>query len=105
VLNATAETQPLVILDAMAVGVPFISTDDGCVAEFPGGLLVRNEAETAAAIRKVLDDSDLARRLGEEGKAATDATYSWDKVITSYERLFKSLLAAPRRSTKGVRYS
>ena len=94
VLNAKAETQPLAILDAMAVGIPFISTDVGCVAEFPGGLLVKDEAETAAAIRRLLDDSALAQRLGAEGRAATDATYSWDKVITAYERLFSRLLAA-----------
>jgi glycosyltransferase involved in cell wall biosynthesis len=94
VLTAKAETQPLAILDAMGAGLPFISTDAGCASELPGGIIVRGEAETANAINKLLDDSDLARRLGAEGRAAAVARYSWKSVVDAYEKLFARLLVS-----------
>lgn len=91
-LNATEETQPLVILDAMACAVPFLSTDTGCVREFPGGLVVEGEKPTAAAIHQLLDDAALRRRLGEEGRRAAESRYSWEQVISECEALFQRLL-------------
>ena len=40
-LTSKGECQPLVILDAMACGKPFLSTNVGCISELPGGLTVR----------------------------------------------------------------
>lgn len=101
VLNATAETQPLVILDAMGAGVPFICSDVGCVTDFPGGLIVRNEAQTVAAIHRLLDDPELCRQLGAAGRAEAGRLYSWDKVLTAYERLFEKLLLKPSATSGG----
>jgi len=97
ILTAKIETQPLAILDAMGCGIPFISTDAGCAADFPGGLIVRGEEETAQAINRLLNEPNLARRLGEEGRAAAHSRYSWKKIAAQYEVLFESLLhQAPR---------
>ncbi len=41
VLSSRRETQPLVLLDSMAAGKPFITTDVGCVRDFSGGLVVK----------------------------------------------------------------
>jgi glycosyltransferase involved in cell wall biosynthesis len=90
-LQAKAETQPLVILDTMAAGVPFVSTDTGCVSELPGGWVINGEAKTARAINLLLDDPTLRRRLGSEGRAVTEK-YSWEHVISAYEALFQRLL-------------
>jgi glycosyltransferase involved in cell wall biosynthesis len=94
ILNAKAETQPLVLLDAMASAVPFLSTDTGCVSEFAGGCLVRGEGDTARALGRLLDDPARRRELGEAGRAQAHARYSWEQVITECERVFSRLLAA-----------
>ena len=91
-LTAKEETQPLAILDAMGCGVPFISTDTGCVVEFSGGLVIDDEAGTAAAINRLLDDPALCRKLGEEGRVAAESKYSWEKVVLAFEQLFHRLL-------------
>src|SRR5688572_14619271 len=39
--GSRTECQPLVVLDAMAAGVPFISTDVGCVSQQGGGIIVQ----------------------------------------------------------------
>jgi glycosyltransferase involved in cell wall biosynthesis len=91
VVNAEQETQPLAILDAMAAGVPFISTNAGCVSEFPGGIVVPSGTETTQAIPRLLDDAALRQRLGAEGRAACEQTYDWERVLDAYERLFAQL--------------
>jgi glycosyltransferase involved in cell wall biosynthesis len=92
VLSAKEEAQPLAILDAMACGVPFISTKVGCVTDFPGGWVVSSGGKTTQAIHRLLDDPDLRRQLGKEGKAACLARYDWKQVVNAYEDLFASLL-------------
>jgi glycosyltransferase involved in cell wall biosynthesis len=92
ILSAKQETQPLAILDAMACGVPFISTNTGCISEFPGGWIVPSGGRTTRAIHQFLDRPDLRRRLGEQGKSACIARYDWNQVINAYENLFARLL-------------
>lgn len=90
-LGAKYETQPLAILDAMAAGVPFISTDTGCVREFPGGLVVPSGDATTHAIHRLLDEPALRQQLGAQGRAACETKYDWERVLDAYERLFGEL--------------
>ncbi len=86
------EAQPLVILDAMRAGVPFISTDVGCVSDFPGGFTVKNVSEMAEKIKILIRDTQLYQKLAEEGKAACKNIYNWDVVIEKYNMLFNNLV-------------
>ncbi|HEX2042546.1 MAG TPA: glycosyltransferase family 4 protein [Acidimicrobiales bacterium] len=65
------EAGPLVVLEAMSVGVPVVATDHGGPAEVIGqaGLLVppRDPDALARAIRALLDDPVLRRRCSEAG--------------------------------------
>ena len=91
ILGAKHETQPLAILDAMAAGVPFISTNAGCVSEFPGGLVISGGMETTNALNRLLDDAELRKELGQQGRAACETKYDWERVLDAYERLFADL--------------
>lgn len=85
------EAQPLVILDAMSAGVPFISTDVGCISDMPGGIIIKNEFDMADKIKKLIIDENLRRSLGEEGRKACNTTYSWSNTIDAYDSLLKKL--------------
>lgn len=73
VFASRTETQGLVLLEAMSLGVPVVSTAvmgtrDILAAE--QGALIAEENVTAFAtqVRRVLDDSELRQRLGAEGR-------------------------------------
>ena len=74
-LPSWAEGLPIVLLEAMAHGRPVVATPVGgtpeLVTDGETGLLVppRDPEALAAALRRVLDDPDLARRLGTAARA------------------------------------
>jgi glycosyltransferase involved in cell wall biosynthesis len=77
------QTSPLKAFEAMAAGRPIVASDLPSSREFlrhgENALLVRpgSAAELAGALRRVLGEADLARRLA--GRAWADApAYSWD---------------------------
>ena len=64
VLSARAETQPIVLLEAMASRTPWLSTDVGCVAELPGGIVAHSEDDMAGKMNALAADSNPAPELG-----------------------------------------
>ena len=71
-------------IEAMACGVPLVATTGGALPEVVGdtgdtGLLVApNDPEAlAAGIRMVLDDPELAARLGENGRRRVLGRFTW----------------------------
>ena len=93
VLPSLAEGFGLVLIEAMAAGVPVVATDVAGVRDVvrdgATGLLVPpgNAPAMAAAIRRVLGDRPLRHRLV---TAATDDVrrrFTWDVVIDWYRRV------------------
>ncbi|MDG4584511.1 MAG: glycosyltransferase [Candidatus Competibacter sp.] len=73
VFASRTETQGLVLLEAMSLGVPVVSTavmGTRDILEAGKGALVAAEevADFAAQVRRLLDDAALRRRLGQEGR-------------------------------------
>ena len=73
VFASRTETQGLVLLEAMSLGVPVVSTavmgTCDILAAGRGALVAEEDvAHFAAQVRRVLDDPELRRRLGEEGR-------------------------------------
>ncbi len=56
------------LIESMACGVPFISSDTGNAKELPGGIVVSNEDEMATSIDHLLTDVDLYQKLKRCGK-------------------------------------
>lgn len=94
VLPSKAETQPLVLIDAMACGLPFVSIDSGCISEMQGGVVVSSEKQMVAAIKKLAENPAYRKELGAIGKKAADEDYNWDKVLDRYEELLYKLVPA-----------
>src|SRR5205807_9968132 len=90
---------PTVIMEAMATGLPVISTGIGGIPEMvidnetgflvpPGGL-----AALAAAIERLFDEIGLARRLGDRGFQRARELFSIEKNVRSLLALFDANLA------------
>jgi glycosyltransferase involved in cell wall biosynthesis len=85
------EVQPLVILDAIASGTPFISTNVGCVSDINGGVVINSEKEMSNEINKILSNTNIYKKLVIEGKRDAKQIYSWKKILYNYNSLFESL--------------
>jgi glycosyltransferase involved in cell wall biosynthesis len=85
------EVQPLVILDAMAAGVPFISTNVGCISNMPGGLVANSKTEMLKYIKHYLNNIEECYRLRDRGINACKTEFRWNKVIDSYEKVFNQI--------------
>lgn len=69
------ECQPLVILDAMAAALPFVSTNVGCVHRLAGGVVAANAAEFGEAAARLMKDDSLRSQLSREGHEAYEANH------------------------------
>jgi len=75
------------LAEASACGLPVIAGQSGGLAEAvrdgETGLVVDPDdaAAVAAALKRLLGDQLLARRLGQGGRKAIETLYNWDRVI------------------------
>lgn len=90
--TSNAETQPIVLLEAMAAGKPWISTPRGCIPLMEGGIIASGAKEIADEIRRVLSDRELYDRLAQAGRQAARDTYATQRIMSRWEQLFLSLL-------------
>jgi len=86
------------ILVAMAAGVPVIASNVGGIPEIirhgENGWLVENAPEAvAAAIRGLLSDRALARRLAERGRQTAAERFSLDHMVHNTIDLYQRVLA------------
>jgi glycosyltransferase involved in cell wall biosynthesis len=88
--TSRVECAPLVILEAMAAGVPWVSYDVGNVSELPGGIVARDRRELLDAARAIL--AGERPELGEQGRAAWQAQHRWEDIVPRYEAAFADVL-------------
>jgi len=91
------ELFPLVLLEAMAAGLPIISTDRPYIREIlqdgKAGILVKRERrEFEEGIIALLNDDNLRNRLSKEAKRAIIEKYHLDKIIKKHWELYESLI-------------
>lgn len=98
VLPSLKEAFPMVLLEAMAAGVPVVATEVGdasyILEDGACGVLVEagDIAALSHAIEKLLTDSDKARRLGSAGRWRVRQRFSSIAMAERYRELYKDAL-------------
>lgn len=90
--GSRVECAPLVIIEAMAAGIPFLSTPVGNVADYADAGVITDESRLGAELRRLLDDPALAAALGASGRARWERDHRWEAVVDAYESLFDALI-------------
>jgi len=97
-LPSARESFPLVLLEAMASGLPVVATAVGGVPEMvvdgETGLLVPPDdpGALAEAVNSLLDDPERMRAMGEKGRDTVREHYTWDKVAERMAEYFREIL-------------
>ncbi|SLN69299.1 glycosyltransferase [Oceanibacterium hippocampi] len=97
-LSSDTEQMPISLLEAMAAGLPAVSTDVGDVkamlAERNRRFVVAREDRGAltAALSMLLERGDLRHALGAANRARVDAEFSESAMTNRYDTLFRELI-------------
>jgi glycosyltransferase involved in cell wall biosynthesis len=97
VLPSLYEGLPNVVLEAMRFRKPVVATaapgTTEVVADGVTGLLVpiRNHVELTRAIRRVIEEDGLARRLGEAGRTRVEAEFGATLMVERFAKLYEQL--------------
>jgi glycosyltransferase involved in cell wall biosynthesis len=87
-----------VLLDALALGAAIVAEPTGgteeIVVDGESGLLGRGVDELGRALRRVVDDPALARRLREGARRRAQSVFSEDAVVPRVEALYRSVAEA-----------
>jgi len=106
VLTSLNEGLPLVVVEAMRAGLPVVATRVGgtpeAVIEGETGLLVDpgDVTGTRMAISRLLEDLDLAERLGRRGQQVAQAQFSVDGMVNGVVDVYEELLAGAADSPR-----
>ncbi len=98
VLPSEYEAFGLVLLESLAEGTPVIASRVGGIPEFiedgRSGLLFPpgDVPALTAALRRLWEDPELARRLGRYGRTEVVPQYTWDRLVARLERVYAEVL-------------
>lgn len=87
----------LKVLEAMAAGLPLVSTGQGVsglqVRDGEDYLAAEDSAALAAAALRLLSDPALAATLGAAGRRYVSQHHSWQQVATTLEQVYREIMA------------
>jgi len=96
--SASGEGLPLVLLEAMACGLPVIATTVGGTPEIikhmKNGVLVppRNPEAMAETMAKLLSEERLGATIGEEARRIVEDRFTWEKNLHQLQDIYKKVI-------------
>jgi glycosyltransferase involved in cell wall biosynthesis len=103
---STHESFSIVLLEAWSVGLPAV-VNERCtvtyeqVARSGGGLWFDSYAQFEAVVDRLLEDGNLRRTLGENGRAFVEQNYRWPTIIDRYTSFVDLVLDGDRHGDGG----
>jgi glycosyltransferase involved in cell wall biosynthesis len=96
VLATLRETYGMAVAEAIARGLPIVSTRTGAIPEIVGpdaGILVApgDAPALAAALRRVLDDRSLRERLAAGARRQRESLPTWDHAVGKMDAALRAL--------------
>jgi len=97
-LTTNREAFPNSVLEAMAAGLPIVTTPFSSLDELTGGrdLVVTvpfdDDEAMARELAALLDDPARRRRLGEEARSWVRERYTWDRLVREMESFYEGLM-------------
>lgn len=86
-MNSRWEAFPVSLVEAMATGTPYITTDVGCVKFLPGGIVVNSERDMAYWLTLLSNNDELSKAIGNAGKVYANKKLTQKTVTDQFERL------------------
>jgi glycosyltransferase involved in cell wall biosynthesis len=86
ILEALAMARPVVTTSLGAEGLPLVDGTHALIADDP--------EDFSDALIRVLDDPDLAQRLGQNGRELVEASFGWRSIGEQLAKHYQHLLAA-----------
>jgi glycosyltransferase involved in cell wall biosynthesis len=98
---SSRESFGLVAVESWACGKPVIGGPAAATRELiddgvDGWVVAQDPAAIEARLRALLDDPDLARQMGAQGRAKVQKRFAWPSIATAYLQLYEELGVRPR---------
>lgn len=93
-LPSAVECSPLVVLESMAAGVPWVSFDAGNVRELAGGIVVETAQDLVRAASEILNGDNP--NLGEAGRRKWERDHRWEALLPRYGDVLSDAVARRR---------
>jgi glycosyltransferase involved in cell wall biosynthesis len=96
--SAQTENASMVLMEAMACGIPVVATDVGgtgaVVRHNVDGILIkpRDPGAISTAVNFLLENPEIADEMGREARERVETTSSWSIIASRYEEVYKKVL-------------
>ncbi|MBS3943098.1 MAG: GT4 family glycosyltransferase PelF [Dethiobacter sp.] len=110
VLTSVSEGQPLVMLEGMAAGIPFVVTDVGSCRELiegigeddigPCGIVTQPASpdQTAQAIMKILTNLEMMEQMGNNAVKRVEKYYTQELLVKNYREVYTQVFAGKQQT-------
>lgn len=91
-MTSRLEAFPISISEAMAAGIPYISTDVGIVKYLPGGVICNDTEQLVKSLENFVFNEDERNRVGMEGYQFAEKNFLIESKVIRLEKILNNLV-------------